>query len=575
MKNLSAFVKKSATLFAVWFRRRPMLASFLICSILLGSVSLFFEIRYQTIDDFFMNASSSGYIGGTPDEHLIYTHFIIGLVLKFFYQVTDSVNWHGAYLCLTHLASWTIILFGLSSMLRLRYSLFMFIYLFVTFQIYFFQNLQFTTTAALAALAGFTLFFSAWQGPVLNSKRFIAGIFIMLFAAMIRPDSVTLIIILSSPVALIHIKDYKKFLKIAAATAGVLAFTFVLPYIDKVYYYKDADWKVYYERRHTGIFVQTSAFHPMVVIAPDKPYRKIGWSDNDLRLFNSYFHEMPEIFSPDKVNQLEPYVKKSPFQLKTFLISTSRQLANIHLLLIFVSLLILVKFKNAYPGIISFLIALLILAYIFHFRLMKERVLFSMLICLCYWALFLLFNKAGSASAVPSRFPAIKRFYFTAFILIAGLLGLNSIKNQYLFNIRAIVPSKQLLKKQIAQLKKESFVYLTWGYVVNFEAAGPFDSEFRAGASPQIAPISAFAFSPILKSVFHSKDKNSFIEAFPDKRFRVVSTLDYDSASFYNGLSVSMLEALYREHYICSLQKNFEADYPELRFTINSFDGCK
>src|SRR5687768_6765802 len=57
---------------------------------------------YETSDDVGMNAGVAGGYGiAAPDEHLVFTNVLVGLVLKAAYQSAPGVPWYGLYLLTT------------------------------------------------------------------------------------------------------------------------------------------------------------------------------------------------------------------------------------------------------------------------------------------------------------------------------------------------------------------------------------------------------------------------------------------------------------------------------------------
>ena len=135
-----------------FIQSRPVLFSIIIatfCVLILISLS---PMRYETIDDFFMYAIASGFAGGLPDEHLIYTNFILGILLKTLFSVFPSVNWYGFYLVTAHIIAWAVILRVFLKYFKIATVLLLFSYLFLTFGVYFIQNLQFTTTSSILGI---------------------------------------------------------------------------------------------------------------------------------------------------------------------------------------------------------------------------------------------------------------------------------------------------------------------------------------------------------------------------------------------------------------------------------------
>jgi hypothetical protein len=247
-------------------------------------------------------------------------------------------------------------------------------------------------------------------------------------------------------------------------------------------------------------FDENVALYTQVIEAPDKPYRSIGWSDNDMKLFENHFFDDPNTFSPEMILKLKPFMRREKFDIQAFSYSTYIHFRNIHWIIIFFSLMIFLRFRCSFPAIASFILALVAMAYIYYVLTMKDRVMFSILFSLCLVGLYLLFRATKAPNQSCSRFPKLNRILMISMIILLTGAGLNSLKNQYSFNKTVIQKKKDLLSKQLAVLRRERFVYLPWGYLVHFDAAGPFSTQFSAGALPQILPVCVFTYSPLLKS---------------------------------------------------------------------------
>jgi hypothetical protein len=147
------------------------------------------------------------------------------------------------------------------------------------------------------------------------------------------------------------------------------------------------------------------------------------------------------------------------------------------------------------------------------------------------------------------------------------------LRNQYTYNKTVILKKKDLLSKQLAILRRERFVYLPWGYLVHFDAAGPFSTQFSAGALPQILPVCVFTYSPLLKSGYAQFGKTDLISALPDKRFRSVGSIENDKGLPQFGLTIPLLTNYFQEHHQKKLKVGYEQNFPEAEIKVFSFDG--
>src|SRR5690242_15637487 len=64
---------------------------------------------YENNDDLGMQLIASGFYTGHPSECLVFTNFLLGLVLRCLYQVSVTHNWYLIYLVTVHYIASTAI----------------------------------------------------------------------------------------------------------------------------------------------------------------------------------------------------------------------------------------------------------------------------------------------------------------------------------------------------------------------------------------------------------------------------------------------------------------------------------
>jgi hypothetical protein len=121
---------------------------------------LFFNTHYVENDDVLMASISSGSYSGKPSEYLVFTNFLIGFFLKGTNQITNTINWYTLYLYFTHTISLSVIFYCLLQKSKdLILTTLLFLTVFALVNVNLLQDLQFTTTSAVAGVAGLSLFF--------------------------------------------------------------------------------------------------------------------------------------------------------------------------------------------------------------------------------------------------------------------------------------------------------------------------------------------------------------------------------------------------------------------------------
>lgn len=73
-------------------------------------ISLLFGYAHRTNDDVFLRSIASGNYTGTPDAHLIYILYPLGLILKALYSVAGNVSWYDLFVIALHYFCWWALL---------------------------------------------------------------------------------------------------------------------------------------------------------------------------------------------------------------------------------------------------------------------------------------------------------------------------------------------------------------------------------------------------------------------------------------------------------------------------------
>lgn len=194
-------------------------------------------IRFQDNDDSLMCLIASGNYSGTPDAHLVFINYFYGLIVKLFYVLLPEIEWYTVLFCLAHIVALSIIVHKIITNTNPPIIKYTFVILFYVIELVIIQSFQFTTTAALLALAGLLLIFDSRKLVV------ISGIILILFGSLIRFEAVVLILIVAIPMYIRRLREWKSLLLFVACLAVI--FTFKL--IDKEIYNQDSYWKTYIE----------------------------------------------------------------------------------------------------------------------------------------------------------------------------------------------------------------------------------------------------------------------------------------------------------------------------------------
>jgi hypothetical protein len=262
------------------------LAFFLI--LLLGS-----HPGYEADDDISMILLASGYLGGKAVPFLVFSNTLWGFLLNLLYRLTTRWNWEVLiFLLLNFVSVFSLIYLILSRSSRGLAKAIPIVIVLLT-DVFFLENINFTSMAALITLAGFCLLLSTLHSR--SHVRFgllILGITWIVIGSLIRIEAALLVVLLLlAPLGLKARSFNIKNLTIAVVATGVLVASCVL--FDRFYVSSSPAWSSYYQYNQAR-----SNLHDTPRLAQiDGAIQKVGWSQNDLVMFTHWFFPDPATYS--------------------------------------------------------------------------------------------------------------------------------------------------------------------------------------------------------------------------------------------------------------------------------------
>jgi hypothetical protein len=338
--------------------KSPWKVSLILAPVVFVLSVIVFPPAFETNDDAVMSMYASGKgIGLVPDEHLIFTHPFIGLILRILYSNAPNLPWYGLYLLGTHLVTHTIVAGILLTYRPLRVAAFFFLSWMLTIGIYCTTHLQFTTTSFLAAMGGLLLLCEAAR---ITSERFrakklamnttpneqiieaaqlreylpilrllIIGAGLLLWSNMIRWYMFELMILMPLPLLglwwCMYWPGWKNTFKAGVIYVAIIAAAWSSKQVHFAYYNADPDWRGFYEYNQLRAkFNDTGE-----VYYSDETkgvFQAAGWVGNDMYLIRSWCYDDPEVFGEAKLRQIYeshnwPHAAKSRKEVRANLTS--------------------------------------------------------------------------------------------------------------------------------------------------------------------------------------------------------------------------------------------------------------
>jgi hypothetical protein len=184
---------------------------------------------------------ASGKITGHPEAHLVYINYLFGLVLRCLYNTSSKLEWYTLNLIAIHIGSLTIISTTILKNNSSKLLKIIFLLLFYSIEIRLILCLQFTTTAALCALAGLILLTKS------NSRYRYWGIALFVIASLLRFDAAFLVFVIFSPFFLIDLIENKSFVGSQLLYSFIAVLLALLGKYYNYYCYQSTEiWQYYY-----------------------------------------------------------------------------------------------------------------------------------------------------------------------------------------------------------------------------------------------------------------------------------------------------------------------------------------
>lgn len=194
---------------------------------------------YKQNDDVFMSwiASGVGMSDGLPNYHLLFINVILGYFISFLYTISSNVEWYSLVIVIIQLLSYSCIHQHIVNSKKSRLLKVLFILLLFAFEVRIFVLLQFTTTAAMAAMAGIVL--------ILSNKRYenIIGLILFIIASLLRFEAAMLVGCISAPFILFFSRKFNyKFINYVFLGIIICSSVFLKSF-DSYIYQSDSEWK--------------------------------------------------------------------------------------------------------------------------------------------------------------------------------------------------------------------------------------------------------------------------------------------------------------------------------------------
>lgn len=274
-------------------------------------VNLIFNIKYEQVDDFIMYSLYSG-LDGTYNFHAIYMHPIICIIIGAFYRLLPMINWHTIFLLSMQFICFTLIGYTILKKHYTGISIILYTLFASVFYTTLLMLIQYTSVAALLIITAFFLLIDILEKSKegKNSKLKICGIFTLFtLGIMTRIQSLLIVAPFYAIYLLIYLVRYKKkiidkqkIIKLIKYYLITLLITLIVYLSNLFIYNSNPIYKEYNEWNNVRTIIQ-DIIH--IDYEKDKDiYDDVGWSKNDVYLFNTFGFGDENIFSKENLQQV-------------------------------------------------------------------------------------------------------------------------------------------------------------------------------------------------------------------------------------------------------------------------------
>jgi len=280
--------------------------------ILFSFMLVFFNIGFKRDDTAVIMLLANGSLGGSPDEHLVYIHYLFGLILKPLYTLAPSISWF-TWACLTLLFfSFTTLLWSFLQLCAKRVIVFIYLAFFAFYGLAnFLILLDFTQISFAIGAAGLSLVLVY----VLSERsRLSLVVFALIFLALtsvFREKSLYLIIVFF--VCIVPFSKKKMPVMLVLLALSLLIHTGLVSTNDK-HYHKDTSWSQFknFDDHMSWAIDYAGEADPLV-------FQKTSITPVQLEAFRHWLLFDEKTITHEFISNLTPYLPTNNFSPITLL----------------------------------------------------------------------------------------------------------------------------------------------------------------------------------------------------------------------------------------------------------------
>ena len=289
-------------------KKNDILLVVVVINVLIFSITnIFFNIKYEQVDDFIIYNLYSG-LDGTYNFHGIYIHPILCILIGLFFRIVPQINWHTIFLLLMQFICFNII--GYIILKKHKTSIAILIY--TIFASVFYTALllliQYTSVAALLILTAFFITIDNIENK--NKKWTILAGVLYAIGIMTRMQSLLIIVPFMGIYLLYYLVKYKlqgQTINLIKQYAIYIIITVIIFASNKIIYSSEP-YKQYME--YNDLRAQLHDLSYTSYNNNKEIFDKIGWSQNDHYLFYTFNTGDENVYNKQNLQEIIDYKKQ-------------------------------------------------------------------------------------------------------------------------------------------------------------------------------------------------------------------------------------------------------------------------
>ena len=289
-------------------KKSDILLLVMVINLLIFSIAnIFFNIKYEQVDDFIIYNLYSG-LDGTYNFHGVYIHPILCILIGLFFRIVPQINWHTIFLLLMQFICFTIIGYIILQKHKTPLSILIYTIFASIFYTALLLLIQYTSVAALLIL---TAFFITIYNIENKSKKWtiLAGV-LYAIGIMTRMQSLLIIVPFMGIYLLYYLVKYKlqgQTVNLIKQYAIYIIITIIIFASNKIIYSSEP-YKQYME--YNDLRAQLHDLSYTSYNNNKEIFDKIGWSQNDHYLFYTFNTGDENVYNKQNLQEIIDYKKQ-------------------------------------------------------------------------------------------------------------------------------------------------------------------------------------------------------------------------------------------------------------------------